>query len=131
MRIQEGHDLNLTNILINLLPCKRVVDIEWCNINRSRFAYCNACQNCKVTKDSNHPVPVFWNRLQVTSGSLALTGIQNSDNNREITVQVHLKSSSQLAKRDINTNMEEPRVYTIRILVNSGHDSPGNYSDSI
>ncbi|XP_078358605.1 uncharacterized protein LOC144643276 [Oculina patagonica] len=129
VRIQEGRDLNLTKILLmNLSPseCQRVVDIEWYDINGSRFAHCGSCQVCRNTTDSKHPVPVFWNRLQVRRGSLLLTGIQHSDNDLEIKVKIHFESpAAKSTKRDnIDKNMETAQVYRIWIFVKSPRSSP-------
>ena len=124
MRIQRGRDLNLTRILLSMISCERVIDIEWYNINESRFAYCSSCQNCTKTNstDGNHLVPVFWNRLQVTRGSLVLTGIQENDDGSTIRVKVHVKTVVRPAGRDLGANMESVHEYTIWIFVNS----PGN-----
>ncbi len=113
---------------MNLSPseCKRVVDIEWYDINGSRFAHCGSCQVCRNTTDSKHPVPVFWNRLQVTRGSLLLTGIQLSDNELKIKVKIHFESHAKSTKRDIDKNMETLQVYRIWIFVKSRRGSPGN-----
>ena len=116
--MQEGRDINLTEILLlNSLPCERVIDIEWYSINGSRFAHCNSCQLCTITSDRNHPVPGFWNRLQVTSGSLLLTGIQYNDNGLKLRVTAHLKIAS---------DSDKPLVFRIWIFVDSGRDSSGN-----
>ncbi|KAL9983645.1 hypothetical protein ACROYT_G005848 [Oculina patagonica] len=127
VRIQEGRDLNLTKILLmNFLhgECERVVDIEWYDINESRFAYCGSCQVCTKTRDSNHSVPDFWNRLQVRRGSLLLSRIQDNDNGRKFKVKVHTKPPKGSAKRDIDTKMETVHVYRIWIFVDSSRDFP-------
>ena len=124
MRIQKGHDLNLTRILLSLISCERVVEVEWFNRNRSRFAYCSSCQNCTTTSsnDGNHLVPVFWNRLQVTRGSLLLNGIQDNDDGRTIRVVVFMKASGKPNGKDVGADMISVNLYTIGIFVNH----PGN-----
>ncbi|KAL9983646.1 hypothetical protein ACROYT_G005849 [Oculina patagonica] len=127
VRLQEGRDLNLTKILLmNFLhdECERVVDIEWYSINESRFAYCGSCQVCTKTRDGNHSVPDFWNRLQVRRGSLLLTRIQDNDNRRKFRVKVHTKPPKGSAKRYIGTKMETVQVYRIWIFVDSSSDFP-------
>ena len=124
MRIQEGRNLNLTSILLSMISCQRVIDIEWYNINGTRFAYCSSCQNCTKTNstDGNHLVPVFWNRLQVTRGSLLLTEFQENDDGSTIRVKVHVKTYGKPAGRDFGGNVESVYEYTIWIFVNP----PGN-----
>ncbi|KAL9971990.1 hypothetical protein ACROYT_G018221 [Oculina patagonica] len=121
--IQKGRDLNLTRILLSMLSCERVVDIEWYSINGSKFAYCNSCQGCKKTKSTydNH-LPVLWNRLQVARGSLLLTRIQDNDDGLTIRVEVHVKTSGKPAGKYLGINIESVRQYTIRILVNLSRD---------
>ncbi|KAL9971982.1 hypothetical protein ACROYT_G018213 [Oculina patagonica] len=123
--IQKGRDLNLTRILLSMLSCERVVDIDWYSINGSKFAYCNSCQGCTKTKstDDNH-IPVLWNRLQVARGLLLLTRIQESDDGLTVRVEVHLKTSGKLTGRDFSTKKESVRQYTIRILVNISRGPP-------
>ena len=125
MRIQEGRDLNLTKISLEYsLPCERpgdIEDIEWYSIDGgsdggSKFALCTSYQKCHIKEE--HPVPPFWNRLRVITGSLFLTGIQSDDNKLKIGLKIFSKSCK--------TNMVEERVYIIWILVMSEQDSPGN-----
>ena len=107
MRIQEGRDLNLTSILLSMISCEREIEIVWYTIHVRRFAFCS-CQYCVKTEstDGNHLVSVFWNRLQVTRGSLMLTGIQKNDDRRTIRVVVFDKITF------------IPVLYTIWIFVN-------------
>lgn len=126
MRIQKGRDLNLTSILLNLLPCKHgVVDIDLLDVNKRKFAYCSTCQTCTQTNNSdyNHPLPLFWNRLRVTRGALMLTAIQDSDDRSEF--RVHVQMTEESAGRNVYTFHR----YAVRIFVTSVRDSPGNYSE--
>ncbi|KAL9971980.1 hypothetical protein ACROYT_G018211 [Oculina patagonica] len=129
--IQKGRDLNLTRILLSMLSCERVVDIEWYSINGSKFAYCKSCQSCTKTNstDGNHLVPAFWNRLQVTGGSLLLTGIQENNDGLAIRVKVYVKTSGKPADRDLGIDIASVHEYTIRIFVNISRGPPGNYPD--
>ena len=113
--------MNLTEVFQSMLPWQHVIDIEIYNSNNSRLAYCNA-DNCIKIAESD-----FWNRLQVKQGSLLLTEVRESDDRLEITIKVHLGTSSvdtQLkSRRDVDENMETARVYTLKILV---YSSQGN-----
>ena len=119
--IEQGRDLNLTKILLmNEIQCAHVVDIEWYDVNGSRFAHCRSCQSCEKTNDTrgNHPVPGFWNRVQIIRGSLLLTTIQDSDNKSKIRIKIHTKTPT--------NNNERPSAYTIQIFVHTSRGSPGN-----
>ena len=116
--IQERRDLNLTTFLLSILPCERVAHIGWYGVNGSKFAYCNSCQDCNKMSDGNRE-PVFWNRLQVTGGSLLLTAIQENDDGRTIRIKVHMKKSGESTGRDFEANMESAQTYTLWIFVNT------------
>lgn len=105
---------------MNEIQCAHVVEIEWYDVNRSRFAHCRSCQSCRKTNDTvgNHSVPVFWNRLQIIRGSLLLTTIQDSDNKSKIRIKIHTKTPP--------NNMETASVDTISIFVDTSRGSPGN-----
>jgi len=112
IRAQKASDVNFTRVLRNLLPGQQVRDVEFYDINQSKFAYCSASKCAKI--ESSDAVPVFWNRLLVKQhGSLLLIRIQKSDDELEIRVEVHLHDNSVL-------------VYTFKILVVKG--TRGNYS---
>lgn len=125
MWIQERRDLNLTKILQSIAPCERVVHVEWYNINSSKFASCNSCQDCKKTSEDKR-VQVFWNRLRVTRGSLLLTAIQEGDNDLSIRVKIEVKASGKSTGRDVGS----VHMYTIKIFVNTS-SPPGIYSDQV
>ena len=95
---------------MNEIQCAHVVDIEWYDGNGNRFAYCNSCQRCTKTNSTrdNHPVSVFRNRVQIISGSLFLTTIQESDNKSKIIIKLHTKTPT--------NNMEVSSAYTILIF---------------
>lgn len=118
MWIQERRDLNLTTFLLSILPCERVAHIGWYSINGSKFAHCNSCQDCKKISEGNREL-VFWNRLQVTRGSLLLTAIQENDDGRTIRIKVHMKKSEESTGRDVKANMESVHTYTLWIFVNT------------
>lgn len=115
--IHERRDLDLTKVLQSIAPCERVADAEWYSINGSKFAYCNSCQYCKKIYEVNQE-QVFWNRLQVSRGSLLLTGIQKNDDGRTIKVKFHMYP----------LHVYTAHMYTIWIFVNTSRP-PGNYFD--
>ena len=112
IRAQKASDVNFTGILRNILPWQQVVDIEFYDTNKTKLAYCHKSNCIKVQIDASDAIPTFWNRLRVKHGSLLLTRIEKSDDEREIKVKVHLNDYS-------------VRLYTHKILVVNG--SRGNY----
>ena len=113
IRAQKVSDVNFTRILRNILPWQEVIDIEFYDTNKTRLAYCHTSNCIKVSIDGSDAIPTFWNRLRVKHGSLLLTRIEKSDDEREIKVKVHFNDHS-------------VRLYTTRmILVVNG--SRGNY----
>jgi len=117
--IEQGHNLNLTKaLLMNEIQCAHVVEIEWYDGNGNEFAYCNSCQRCSKTNNTrgNHPVPAFWNRVKIISGSLLVT-IQDRDNRSKITIKIHSKTPIK--------DVEKPSAYTIEIFVHATRGSPG------
>jgi len=107
IRAQKASDVNFTKVSGNILPWQRVVDIEFYDTNKSKLAYCHTSNCIKESIGSSDAVPVFWNRLRVKHGSLLLTRINESDDELEIRVKVHL-------------NDDSARVYTFEILVVNG-----------
>lgn len=121
MWTEQGHNLNLTKILLmNEIQCAYVVDIEWYDGNGNRFAYCNSCQRCTKTNNTggNHPVAIFWSRVQIIRGSLMLTTIQDGDNKSKIIIKIHSKTPP--------NNMETPSTHTIQIFVHTSLGTTGN-----
>lgn len=116
IRAQKASDVNFTKVLRNILPWQRVVDIEFYDTNKRKLAYCHTSNCIKESIGSSDAVPVFWNRLRVKHGSLLLTRINESDDELEIRVKVHL-------------NDDSARVYTSEILVVNG--SQGNLLSSL
>lgn len=111
IRDQKASDVNFTRVLRNILPWQQVADMEFYDSNKRKIAYCHRSNCTKETIDGSDAAPVFWNRLQVKQGSLLLTSILESDDEREFRVKVHLTDDSILG-------------YTLKILVNG---SQGNY----
>ena len=109
IRAQKAANVNFTRVLRNILPWQQEVDIEFRDTNESRFTYCHTSNCTKEQIDSSDVVPVFWNRLQVKHGSLLLTRIEDSDDELEIGVKVHLNDYS-----------VPVRSYTLKILVVNG-----------
>lgn len=112
IRDQKASDVNFTRVLQNILPWQQVADMEFYDSNKRKLAYCHTSNCTKETIDGSDAAPVFWNRLQVKQGSLLLTSILESDDEREFRVKVHLTDDSVLA-------------YTLKILVVNG--SQDNY----
>ena len=116
-----GADVNLTEHLIDMVPRRQVEDVELYNIMRvgtkrqkRQFAYCsrNRTMCCRlVTNDS--PPPSFWNRLKEKDDSILLTGIQESDNDLEMQVEIYFHWGL-YRKRSIG---KAPRIFTLRIRV--------------
>ena len=102
--------MNFTRVLQNILPWQQVEDIEFFDSNKSKLAYCHTSNCVKESIDGSDAVPIFWNRLRVSRGSLLLT-VRESDNGLETRVKVHLNDNSAL-------------LYTLKILVVIG--SQGN-----
>ena len=123
MWIQEGHDVNLSRISSNMLPCKHVVVIEWYLPNKSMFANCSSCQLCKKTLKVNHPMSVFWNRLQVVRGLVYLRGFEKNDDGFTIEMKVRMKAPSMWP--ETTPDMESVRVYTIWMFVKSSISKTG------
>jgi len=112
IRDKKASDVNFTRVLRNILPWQQVADMEFYGSNKRKLAYCHTSNCTKETIDDSDAVPVFWNRLQVKQGSLLLTSILESDDEREFRVKVHLTDDSVLG-------------YSIKILV--VNSSQGNY----
>lgn len=118
--IEQGHNLNLTKtLLMNEIRCAHVVEIGWYDGNGTEFAYCNSCQRCLKTNNSrgNHPVPAFWNRVKILSGSLLVTAIQDRDNKSKIMIKIHSKTPIK--------DVEKASAHTIEIFVYVSRGSPG------
>lgn len=119
--------------MLSMFPCERLQDIEWYDINGSEFANCTSCQPCVKLNDTagNYPSPVFWNRLQVTRGSLVLTGIQKGDDRLRIGLRVHVKPSAKSVGKDVEIQTESVHEYTVRIFVIASGRLQGNNSDLV
>ena len=73
--------LNLTRVLFDIYPPKKLKEIWLKDANRTEFAYINTERGATTDmKNNNRPMPAFWSRLKVIDGSLMLTGIQKKDN---------------------------------------------------
>ncbi|XP_020610627.1 uncharacterized protein LOC110049182 isoform X2 [Orbicella faveolata] len=81
-------------------------------------AKCVRIQGCKKISEVNRE-QVFWNRLQVTRGSLLLTAVQESDDGRTIRMKVDMKAPGKSSGRNVEANMESAHMYTIWIFVNT------------
>ena len=104
---------------MNEKRCAHVVEIEWYDGNGNEFAYCNSCQRCSKTNNSrgSHPVPAFWNRVKIISGSLLVTAIQDRDNKSKIVIKIHSRTSIK--------DVEKASAHTMEIFVYASRGSPG------
>lgn len=71
-------NINLTRVFLDIYPREEIVDIELYDTNGTKFAYYDPDRGATVNMSGVHdrPMPVFWNQLKVTDGSLLLTTIQ-------------------------------------------------------
>ena len=115
--------LNLTRVLFDIYPPEQLIEISLYDANRTKFAYIhNDLGGTTKVANSNRPMPAFWSRLKVISGSLMLTGIQKKDNGTKIISKAQLTDI--MTKRARRSKMSgPPLVKTIQILVHS----PGNF----
>ena len=118
-----GADVNLTEHLIDMVPRRQVKDVELFNIMRvgikrqkrkQKFAYCwrNRTMRCTLVENDSPP-PIFWNRLKKKDDSILLTGIQESDNDLEMQVEIHFHRGL-YRKRSIE---KAPHIFTLRLRV--------------
>lgn len=95
-------EVNLSKFLESVIPWKEVDDVRLFDIEGIEFAYCKS----KVcARNKSGPLSVLWNRTTVQSGSLFLTGIEESD--------------SGLRMKAKTVSATSTRLYTIKVLVNS------------
>jgi len=122
-------NFNLTNLMHNMFPLERVIEIELFDTNGTKFAYLNPGLGATVNvTDVHRQMPYFWKRLTVTAdGSLILNRLQMRDNRLEIRAIAHLTSLKRKMnpKRAGRSSMESISAKTIRFLVNDGKSSQG------
>ena len=128
-------NFNLTNLMHNMFPLERVIEIELFDTNGTKFAYLNPGLGATVNvTDVHRQMPYFWKRLTVTAdGSLILNRLQMRDNRLEIRAIAHLTSLKRKMnpKRAGRSSMESISAKTIRFLVNDGKSSQGNFHLSV
>lgn len=122
VEIWKDANSNLTNLMHNMFPWERVIEIELFDTNGTKFAYLNPGLGATVNvTDVHRQMPYFWKRLTVTAdGSLILNRFQMRDNRLEMRAKAHLTSLKRkmTPKRARRSSMESISVKTVRFLVN-------------